>query len=88
MLDHEQFPEKPQYNVATHPFLDKPPCFALLSPPLPKISRLPPISINSEKVKLPPLSLYEGGGKLCILNESYWYILGYILYVVKHDMKE
>ena len=29
-----------------------------------------------------------GGVELCILNESYWYILGYILYAVKHDMKE
>ena len=59
MLHHEESPEKPQYNVATPPFLGK------LLPILPnppfssKHFQTPPISINFEKV---------GGGaesKLC-----------------------
>ena len=64
MLHHEEYPEKPQYNMTTpppisrqtppHPFCPTP---AFLS----KIFRLP-ISINFEKVKLPPAPLYEGGG--------------------------
>ena len=41
MLHHEESPEKPQYNMATLPFLDKPPPFCL-PPFLANIFRPPP----------------------------------------------
>ena len=61
MLQHEESPGKPQYNMATPPpFLDTPPpIFPNLPPFLAKIFRSPPISINFEKVDPPPL--YEAG---------------------------
>ena len=56
MLKHEESPKKPQYNMATHLFLDTPPPPLCLTPPfLAEIFRPPPISINFEKVEpLPP----------------------------------
>ena len=63
MPHHEESPEKPQYNMATPPFLDKPPFSS-------KNFQTPPISISFEKVKPPPL--YEGGGsKLC--SQCHWH---------------
>ena len=42
MLHHEESPEKPEYNVATTPFLDTPPPhFALLPPFLAKNFKSP-----------------------------------------------
>ena len=54
MLHHEESPEKPQYNMATSLFLDKPPI--LPNPPF-----LAKTFINFEKVEPPP-PLYQGGG--------------------------
>ena len=62
MLHHEESPEKPQYNMATSPFLDKPPTPNLPNPPFSSKhfqTAPPPISINFEKVE-PPSPLYEG----------------------------
>ena len=61
MLHHEESPEKPQYNMATLPFLDKPPHFAY-PPPLflAKLFRPPPPFPSILKILNPP-PLYEGG---------------------------
>ena len=63
MLYHEESPEKPQYDMATPLFLDKPPI--LPTPPPPPFSsknfQTPPISINFEKVEPPPLYEEVGG---------------------------
>ena len=61
MLHHEESPVKPQYNMATPPFLDKPPHFAYPPPFSSQNFQTTPISINFEKAE-PPLPLYEGGG--------------------------
>ena len=64
MLHREQFPEKPQYNMATPPPISRqplPPPFCLTLPFLAKIFRPPPISINFEKVDPPPLGKGENG---------------------------
>ena len=69
-----QPPEKPQYNMATSPFHDKPPPPPILhncpfssknfqTPP-------PPISINFEKVELPPLG--EGGRTMLSVVLVWW----------------
>ena len=66
MLHHEESPEKPQYNMATPPFLDKPP----ILPNLPFSSKnfqAPPISITFERVEHP---LYEGGGVRTTVGDS------------------
>ena len=61
MLHPEESPEKPPYNMATPPFLDKSPSPILPNCPFScKNFHTPPISINFEKVDTPPL--YEGGG--------------------------
>ena len=56
MLHHEEFREKPQYNMATPPFLDKPPPPILPNSPFSSknFQTPPPISINFEKVDPPP----------------------------------
>ena len=61
MLYRKESPEKPQYNMATASFLDKPTHFA--SPPLfqQKFS-VPSISINFEKIDAPSFSRQGGGG--------------------------
>ena len=59
-MHHKGSPEKPQYNMATHPFHPPPPpsSFCLTPHFQQTFSDLPPpISINSENV-IPPL--YEG----------------------------
>ena len=55
MLDHEESPEKPEYNMATSPFLD-----TLPSPPLTFALTPPPFFLPKSH---PPL--YEGGG-VCV----------------------
>ena len=65
MLHHKESPEKPQYNMATPQFLEKPPYFAPSPPPslLAKIFRFPIlISINFERVNPPPFMKGGGGG--------------------------
>ena len=61
MPHHEKSPEKPQYNMATPPFLDNPPPF------LAKIFRPPPPFRSILDKSNPPF--HEGGGgggvKLC-----------------------
>ena len=57
MLHHEESPEKPQYNMATPPFLDKhppPPPFCLTPPFLEKIFRPPPFPSILKKSNPPP----------------------------------
>ena len=61
MLHHEESPEKPQYNMATLPFHDKPPPFCLPPPFLAKIFRPPPFP-SILKILNPSPPLYEGGG--------------------------
>ena len=56
MLHHEYPPEKPQYNMATSPFLDKPGHFAL---PLPFSSKNFQAPFSSVLKKL---NLHKGGG--------------------------
>ena len=61
MLHHEESPEKPQYNMAIPPFLDKPPSPILPNPPSfpAKIFRPPsPFPSILKKLTSP---LYEGG---------------------------
>ena len=67
-----QPPEKPQYNMATSPFHDKPPPppFCITVPFLAKTFRPPPISINFEKVELPPLG--EGGRTMLSVVLVWW----------------
>ena len=69
MLHHGEYPEKPQYNMATRPFLEKPspilpyPPFSsknFHTPHLP--TPTPAISINYEKVKPLPFMKDGGGG--------------------------
>ena len=54
MLHHEESPKNPQYNMATPPFLDNHPHFALTPTPFLSILK-----------KSNPPHLYEGGFKLC-----------------------
>ena len=65
MLHHGEYPEKPQYNMVTHPFLEKPSPILPYPPFLAKLFRPPPpapISINYEKVKPLPFMKDGGGG--------------------------
>ena len=64
MLPHEESPEKPQYNMATHP-----PSISrqTLPPFLAKIFNPHPISINFEKVDTP---FMKGGGEFELCKPS------------------
>ena len=61
MLHREESPGKPQYNMATCPFLDKPPILPNTPPPFLANILRPSISINFEKVESSPLYEEEGG---------------------------
>ena len=79
MLDLEESPEKPQYNMATPPFLDKPPPisskhFQISPPPFPSIlkkSNPPPYewgvrTMNSWVLRLKKLSPCGGPAALSL----------------------
>ena len=72
MLHHEESPEKPQYNMATPPFLDKPPPPILpnhSSPFLAKIFRPPPFPSILKKSN--PSFMKGGGGvQTMMLNNT------------------
>ena len=58
MLHHDESPEKPQYNMATPPFLDKPPI--LPNPPFLAKILGPPFPSILKKLTPPPF-MKEGG---------------------------
>ena len=61
VLRHEESPKEPQYNMATPPFLDKPPHFAYPPPPPFSNKNFQTPSFPSILKKSNP-PLYEGGG--------------------------
>ena len=65
MPHHEESPEKLQYNMATPPFLDKPPHFAYPPPFLAKIFRPPPFPSIFKKSNYGLNYVFPGVGHFC-----------------------